>query len=174
MLSFISKVMLTFSALAPVAFIYAYVAWTQCQFVVAASAAIGGAMSVGLCLLVLNIAREKVTRSSFHAVEIEAADGENIGFLLLYLLPLFTDTISSLNWQLWLPTLALLGLLIGTGYAHHFNPLLGLFRWHFYKVKSKEGVVFILITKKRISDALKNLEVGELTDNILFDLGEKR
>lgn len=173
MLSFFAKLMLTFSALAPVALIYAYVALTQDRKHVAFGAALAAIAAVGFSLLVLHLARTRVTRAAFTAKEVEAADGENIGFMLLYLLPLFTDKLENMNWQLWVPTLALFALLIGNGYAHHFNPLLGLAGWHFYKVKGEEGVVFILITKKRLANATAKLEVAQLTDNILYDLGGK-
>lgn len=173
MLSPIAKIMLTLSALAPVALIYSYVAWTQNQLPIALWALFLALLSVALCLLTLHLAKEKVDQSDYKATHAEAADGENIGFLLLYVLPLFTDQIVTLNWQLWLPTLALLCLLIGTGYAHHFNPLLGIFGWHFYKVSGEDGIVFILITKKPIASVTKQLRVGQLTDNILYDLGGK-
>jgi hypothetical protein len=171
LLGFFSKLMLTLSALAPVSLIYSYVAWTQSQFLVAQLSLLVALATVGTCLFVLHLAGNLATRTDFQSREIEAADGENVGFMLLYLLPLFTDEIASLNWQLWLPTLALLGVMIGNGYAHHFNPLLGLFGWHFYKATGESGIVFILITRKRLANAAAPLKVAQLTDNILFDLG---
>lgn len=173
MLSFIFKVMLTFSALAPVALVYGLVSFFQNEYAVAAYAGMACVGAVGLCALVLQVGSQHANRSSIKAKEIEAADGENIGFMLLYLLPLFTAQVSDLKWEVWVPTLILLGLLMGNGYAHHFNPLLGVFGWHFYKVMSDEGVTFILISRKRIASARGRVDVGQLTDNILFDLGGK-
>jgi hypothetical protein len=104
----------------------------------------------------------------------EAADGENLGFMLLYLLPLFTDKIKDLDWQLWLPTLAFLGVMIANGYAHHFNPLLGLLGWHFYKVSGAGGISYILITKRKLADTLTPMRVALLTDYMLIEIrGEK-
>lgn len=173
MLSFIAKLMLTISALAPVALIYSLVAAFQANFEVAFWAGAASILAASLCAAVLHVGGRKASRSKFTAKGIEAADGENVGFMLLYLLPLFSDKIETLRWELWLPTLVLLGLLIGNGYAHHFNPLLGLFGWHFYKVTSNEGVTFVLISRKRLANAIGTLTVSQLTDNILYDLGGK-
>ena len=171
MLSFFFKLMLTFSALAPVALVYSVVAGFQGDYTLAVYAGLVCILTVGLCAAVIQVGSKHVNRFSFAAKEIEAADGENIGFMLLYLLPLFTDQVANLHFEVWLPALLVLGLLMGNGYAHHFNPLLGLVGWHFYKVTSEEGVTFILISQKRIASARGPVQVGQLTDNILFDLG---
>lgn len=39
----------------------------------------------------LRHAKKNLERTKFRSVSIEAADRENMGFLLLYLLPLFTS-----------------------------------------------------------------------------------
>lgn len=174
MLSSVFKLMLTLSALAPVALIYCLVSLFQGSFVVAGLSGLACIVTVCLCAVVLHVGSKHATQSKFTAKGIEAADGENIGFMLLYLLPLFSDKIGELHWEVWLPTLVLLGLLMGRGYAHHFNPLLGLFGWHFYKVVDADGITFILISKKRLANALGPLDVGQLTDNLLFDRGGKK
>ena len=110
---------------------------------------------------------------TFEAVAVEAADRENIAFLLLYLLPLFTVEIATLNWQVWIPALLIFGTVVATGYTYHFNPLLGLLGWHFYKVNTKEGVTYVLITKKHLQTATEAVTVGQLTEYIVMDLEER-
>ncbi len=90
--------------------------------------------------------------------------------MLLYLLPLFTDKINTLNWELWIPVIAIFSFITAFGYSYHFNPLLGLMGWHFYKVESTDGVTFVLITKKHLRTAADTLMVGQLTEYILLDL----
>jgi hypothetical protein len=45
--------------------------------------------------------------------------------------------------------------------------------WHFYKVGTKEGVTYVLITKKHLRNATETIEVGQLTEYIVLDLGGK-
>jgi hypothetical protein len=121
----------------------------------------------------LSYSKKHLERIPFSTITAEAADRENIGFLLLYLLPLFTSSFSALNWQVWIPAIAIFAAVVGTGYSYHFNPLLGLMGWHFYKVGTKEGVTYVLITKKHLRNATTTIEVGQLTEYIVLDLGEK-
>jgi hypothetical protein len=46
-------------------------------------------------------------------------------------------------------------------------------RWHFYKVGTKEGISYVLITKKQLRNATATIEVGQLTEYIVIDLGER-
>ncbi len=169
----LARLLLTSTALAPVGLTYAWVAYFQHEPV---TAAIISGISIGLfflCLLVLSSAKQNLPASTFKADSIEAADHENTAFLLLYVMPLFTSQFDTLQWQFWVPTLAIFGLITATGYNYHFNPMLGLLGWHFYKVESPEGVTFILITKKHLRTAALELKVGQLTEYILLDLGGK-
>jgi hypothetical protein len=171
MLSTLARLMLTASSIAPVGFTYAWVAYMQCQGRVAIVAGALGLFAVVCCLIVLRVARKYLEAIPFKSKEIEAADAENIGFMLLYLLPLFTEKIEGLHWELWVPTLIVFGIIIATGYGYHFNPLLGILRWHFYKITSTDGVTYVIITKKHIRAASQSLTVGQLTEYILIDLG---
>src|SRR5690606_25378988 len=126
---------------------------------------------VVICILMLTYAKKHLERLKFSATTVEAADRENTGFLLLYLLPLFTAQFAALNWQLWVPAIAIFAAVVATGYSYHFNPLLGLMGWHFYKVGTKEGVTYVLITKRQLRSATETIEVGQLTEYIVLDVG---
>ncbi len=172
MLSGIARLMLTASAIAPVGFTYAWVAFIQDEKWVSAIALSVSLIAVVCCLIVLSYSKKNLEYLSFKAATIEAADKENIGFMLLYLLPLFTGgKINTLNWQLWIPVVVMFSIITATGYAYHFNPLLGLMGWHFYRVSSAEGVTYVLITKKHLRTAAGKISVGQLTEYILMDLG---
>src|SRR5215217_2273331 len=82
--------------------------------------------------------------------------------------------IEALNWELWVPIVVVFAIIIGTGYGYHFNPLLGIMRWHFYKVTSEDGVTYVLITKKHLRTAAGIHRVGQLTEYILLDLERAR
>jgi hypothetical protein len=162
--------MLTASAIAPIAFTYAWVAYSQSEKIVSIAALSCGVIAVTLCIAVLHSAQKNLERMSFKPMAIEAADRENIGFMVLYLLPLFTDKINTLNWALWIPTVLVFSVVTAFGYSYHFNPLLGIIGWHFYKVESEEGVTYVVITRKHLRAASQVLTVGQLTEYILIDL----
>lgn len=170
MQSWFARLLLTSTALAPVGITYAWVAMVQGNPHLGGTILATSLLLVVICLLVLTHARRNLPASDFKAESIEAADHENTAFLLLYVMPLFTQKLDTLEWQFWVPTLAIFALITATGYNYHFNPLLGLLRWHFYKVQSPEGVSYILITKKQLRNAANTIRVGQLTEYMLLDL----
>lgn len=170
MLSILARILLTFSAIAPVSLTYAWVAWWQGEFRVASVSLALAIALVLACLWVLKHSRSNLEALPFRAKSIEPADAESFGFLLLYLLPLFTDKIGALNWELWIPVVVVFAIVTGTGYGYHFNPLLGIMRWHFYKTTSDDGVTYVLITKKHLRNAAGVISVGQLTEYMLIDL----
>lgn len=170
MLSTVARLFLTASAVAPVGVSYAWVAWTQGQHKITLIAAAVALVALVACVFILWFARRNLEVINFKAQAIEPADSENLGFMLLYVLPLFTDRIEALNWAAWVPIILMFSLVVGTGYGYHFNPLLSILRWHFYKITSDDGVTYVLITKRHIRTAKEALQVGQLTDYILLDL----
>jgi hypothetical protein len=173
MLSFAARLLLTATSIAPVSLTYSWVAFYQGQQLIAAIALAIAGGALCLCLLLLRHVRKNAEILRFETSSIEPADAENIGFMLLYLFPLFTDRIGDLNCELWIPILGIFAVVVGTGYGYHFNPLLGLLKWHFYKVTSKEGVSYVLITKKHLRTARAVHRVGQLTEYILIDLEDR-
>ena len=170
MLSRLAKLMLTGTSLAPIALVYAWVLYSSghTKF---ALVLVGIAIAlVALMVALLRYCRTHLERSKFKVTSIEAADREYITFILLYLSPLFTAQLGDLNWNILVPTMIVFVLVISTGYGYHFNPLLGLLGWHFYKVGTEEGVAYVLITKKELRTAKQCLTVGQLTEYIVIDL----
>ncbi len=173
MLNVLARLLLTSTALAPVGLTYAWVAYVQNM---PGPAFMILAISIVLffaCLFVLWRSKKNLAASTFKASSIEAADHENTAFLLLYVMPLFTSQFNTLDWKFWIPTIVIFGVITATGYNYHFHPMLGLMGWHFYKVESPEGVTFVLITRKHLRTAATQLNVGQLTEYILLDLGGK-
>ncbi|WP_087120621.1 hypothetical protein [Brevundimonas sp. SH203] len=170
MLNAIARILLTCTALAPVGLTYAWVAWTQSLTKVALLTAGASVALVLICLILLSIAKKTIPVSDYKPSSIEAADHENTAFLLLYVMPLFTSKMNTLDWQFWIPTIAIFAVITATGYSYHFNPLLGIMGWHFYKTQSTEGVTFVLITRKHIRTAANRIRVGQLTEYILIDV----
>ena len=174
MLSWIARLLLTSTAVTPVLLVYAWVAYQDDMDCLAGLLAALCVVLILLCLLLLRCARKKLERTTFKVVTVEAADRESIAFLLLYLLPLFTEDMASFNWQMWIPALLIFGIVVATGYTYHFNPLLRLIGWHFYKVNTKQGVAYVLITKKHLRNTKESIIVGQLTEYVVIDLEENQ
>lgn len=172
MLNTLAKLMLTGTALAPVALVYAWVLYTERQWCAALTLVVTAVALIVVMVLLLRYCRTNLQRSKFKVTSIEAADREYITFILLYLSPLFTAEFGDLNWNILVPSLIVFILVISTGYGYHFNPLLGLLGWHFYKVNTDEGVSYVLITKKELRSARECLTVGQLTEYIVIDLSD--
>jgi len=173
MFSRFAKCLLILSALAPIGLVYAWLAFSESDYRLCASLILACLSLVGICLYLLVLARTRLEEFPLTLKSVEAADRENIAFMLLYLSPLFASHIDRLNLNLLIPTLSIFALLTATGYNYHFNPLLGLAGWHFYKVSSVEGVTYVLVTRRQLRNTKQIERVGQLTDYILIDLGEK-
>lgn len=171
MLNWLARLLLTSTAIAPVLVTYAWMAYREGECVQALVLLGVCVVLVLVCLGMLAYSHKHLERTNFKASTVEAADRENTAFLLLYLLPLFTADFATLNWQLWGPAILIFGIVVATGYSYHFNPLLGLMGWHFYKVGTGEGVTYILITKRHLKNATEKIEVGQLTEYIVLDMG---
>lgn len=170
MLSRLARLTLTATAIAPVLLTYAWVALQSGNRRMAAGLAVVCVALTVICWLLLRYARRNLERMSFKPIKIEAADRENMAFLILYLLPLFTARFKDLQWDIWVPVILVFGTVVATGYNYHFNPLLGLMGWHFYKAETEEGLTYVLITRMQLRKAKESVEVGQLTEYIVLDL----
>jgi len=169
MLSRSARFFLMISAIAPIGFTYSFVAIIEGKYLTA-EIVLGACIIVTLLTLrFISYATKTLASQVFTPTSIETADSENIAFMLLYLIPLFENGINSFNWSMTIPAIFVFSAVIWTGYGYHFNPLLGFLGWHFYKVGTKEGVTYILISKKEIRAAHKIIQVAQLTEFIVLD-----
>lgn len=100
---------------------------------------------------------------------------EIIVFLLAYLIPfvsadsiMFTD-----EWMTGLYIFAIIFLVIVHTGAFHFNPVMGLLGYHFYSVKNKEGISYLLISKHEIRRPGVSIQTVQLAPNINLNTGER-
>lgn len=171
--NWLAKILLTSTAIAPVLMSYAWVAYRAGEPLQAAVFVAVVVLLVAICLGMLRYATTQLERFAFVTTSVETADRENMGFLVLYLLPLFAAQYGALNWDVWVPAIAIFAVVVGTGYGYHFNPLLGLLRWHFYKVGTPEGITYVLITRKQLRHVNVPLNVVQLTEYVVADVGER-
>lgn len=166
------KALFVLTALTPVALVYAWVSISESHYIIAFWLLIASMVLVISCYFILKDARENLEVFEFSCQSIEPADQENLSFILLYLSPLFVDKVDNLNLNMLIPAVILYGLLMATSHSLHYNPLLSLMGWHFYKVSSTEGVSYLFLTTKTIKRIDRNAKVGQLTAYMLIDLSD--
>lgn len=168
MFGFPARILLTVTALSPVLFTYAWTVWNTDRGL-ALLLAIGGFLLGLACVQLITYARMDLEEVNVKIESAEAADRENIAFLLLYISPLFTGSLVDLNWDVWIPVLVIFGAVVATGYNYHFSPLLGLFGWHAYRVGTTGGVTYVLLTKRKLRKAVDSIKVRQLTEYVLIE-----
>jgi hypothetical protein len=171
MLSGLARVSLTATAIAPVGFTYAAVAALNYRYDIMLFLLFGSAILVWICIWVLGATKGKrAPASEKHKITtVEPADRENTAIILLYLMPLFTADFNDLNWVVWIPTLLIFAVIAFTSHSYFFNPLLGLFGWHFYKVGTPESVTRVLISKRTIRKGNCEITGIDLGDYVILD-----
>ena len=176
-MSTLGNLFLTATSLAPVFFVYAALAFVDCEYVWGLALTLIGVALFLLCLGFFRYARKYAVRVSTSFRSVEIADKETVGILVLYLMPLLRTNFAGLDLVILIPAAAIFLALSVTGMGYHFNPLLALIGWKFYKVVTPKGVGHLLITRQAITGTdLEELEfvVGVLTDHTVIDLGDRR
>ena len=165
------KATLIATAFAPALGVYGVVLLTECEYLLSFLFIGTGVVLWALCHLFLRWSVRRASRLELKPTSVEVADSETLGFLLVYLLPLITRDLTEYNWIAWVIVASVFVLVVAAGYTYHFNPLLVLTGWHFYKINTTEEVRYVLITRDRILEANKPRKVGRLTEYIFLDKG---
>lgn len=126
-------------------------------------------LSISILLLfilrwIIKIALKKLEIASINIMEISNADNESILFIFTYLLPLI-----ELNSIMLIYLLILFYFVVYNSNIYHFNPMLNLIGYHQYQIKLKDGISFILITKKKLISSKQVKNVVQLTNYILLE-----
>jgi hypothetical protein len=168
-LGFLARFLFTTTAIAPVAFVYAYALWVDGKLDLGMIVAVGAVALVVIALLFLAGVFSRFSRSTVKLTSAETADQENVAFLLLYVSPLFTDKVETLNFSIALPVVILFVIVVMSGNNYHFNPLLNISRWHFYKVNTPDNVTRVLVTRRSIRNVVGDVTVVQLSDYVIME-----
>lgn len=145
--------------------------WKRCEAWVigAVLAAVAGALVLA-CHLLLRHAAKNAQTEVLHVAEFDRRDHELVAFLLAYLLPLVSSNSLALTGQLLVAAylLGIIVLVVAHAGAFHFNPVMGVLHYHFYAVKDKHGASQVLISKKDLRRANREVTVVRLSQNIFL------
>ena len=170
MLSSVAKLLLSLTAMSPVAVTWAIADYSKQGYNHRQLVALCIAAFLGLaCMALLSIASRRLTKITFVVEELKAVDNEVVAYIVTYLFPLVTpNTDISLLAQAFV--LLLLALILSTSNAFTFNPLLSLIGYHFYEAKCNSGVSYLLLSKNNITSVKAIKEVGRLSKHLMLDL----
>lgn len=121
----------------------------------------------GIAFIILNICRKNLQMLPVKIESISIADKEMISFIFAYLIPLL-----EISYPLLFFLLGLFVFIVLTTHSYHFNPIFGLFGYHYYEVSIENGTTFILMTKKTLMNTKQIKRIVQLTDYILLEKGE--
>ena len=120
------------------------------------------------CYLFMKAARVKLTINNIGVKSIKSADLNMNSLLLSYFLPcieLFKkDTIFILGWFIVLIIL----IVINRG-THFYNPILKLFGYRYYEVTTNNGIVYTMISKRKIVNTNEVKRYSQLTDYVILN-----
>ena len=168
-MSKLAKFLLAATAFAPILLVYTVVSVINHNYYHAAAFMTGCAVLIFMCVALLRFASREIQSMDYRTETVEVADGEVFGLLLVYLLPLINRDLDNYNWPIWFLVMSLFCLVVATSYGYHFNPLLIFLGYHFYKVKEKDKITHILITRRRIYKTRESLKVARIATYILFE-----
>lgn len=126
-----------------------------------------------LCWFMLRYAAKNAQVQPFHIKEFERSDQEVLAFLLAYLLPFISNDNLTFTGS-WLTggyILLVIFLVVAHAGALHFNPVMGLFGFHFYAVKNGDGVSHVLISKIELRRPSRDIEAVRLTNHVYLQVG---
>ncbi|MEW6508803.1 MAG: hypothetical protein AB1432_13770 [Bacteroidota bacterium] len=120
----------------------------------------------GFAFIILNVSRNKLQLLPVKIESISTADKEMVSFIFAYLIPLL-----EISYPLLFFLLGLFVFIVLTTHSYHFNPIFGLFGYHYYEVSIEGGTTFILMTKKTLMNTKQINSIVQLTDYILLEKG---
>jgi len=125
----------------------------------------------GLCLglVRLSASRHGLERLPVKIKAVKTVDKEIVGFLLVYLLPLINQSQNTISLSVLVFVAVIFFLIVYNSHAYHFNPLLGLFGYHFFEVTIEGDITYVLITRQNITDCKAVSQVVQLTEYMLLD-----
>ena len=166
----LAKFGLISSALAPVFVMYSIVFLMVERRILATAFFSLGLFLVIACIGILRAARAQLPFKRYRVATVEPVDNEVFALLLVYAMPLITKDIVAYNWTAWALVTVFFLVVTVASYGYHFNPLLTLVGFHFYKVNENAGIPHVLITKQRLRQTGERLVVVKLFDYVLLEI----
>jgi hypothetical protein len=131
-------------------------------------------MLVILCRLLIFCFATKVAKEPIKIVSISSTDKATFTYMIAYLLPVVSGGTMDLRNNPFISFMVMLILVLCVFHtnAFHFNPLLGLFGYHFYEIKTPSGNTGMFISNRTHRSQVQKLNIRELWDFVYLDAGD--
>lgn len=174
MLGPLAKLLLVMTSLAPVLLTYAFADYLHRgersgQLVVILIAA----GLVVLAWLVMIGAVRQLPKMSFRAATVRTADAQVVAYLVTYLFPLLAVGTDGFSGQVLGFVLVVIGAVIWTSHAYHFNPLLAIINYHFFEISTEGGMEYLLLSKRDIHSPHDVTHIVRLGHYIVLDASKE-
>ncbi len=121
-----------------------------------------------IAYIILQLSLKKLEKIPIEISNLASADKEVLAFIFAYLLPLI-----DIDFIMIVFILVLFTFVAFTTHIYHFNPIFGLFGYHFYEVTTSNGISYVLMSKRQIRNLNQVSEVILVSDYILIDTKNK-
>lgn len=125
-----------------------------------------GALACIFPFLVIRAAAVQTERLAFKAKKIDSQDWLLVAFVVSYFIPLITK-LDDLQMLAWISVVA--AALLATLEAIPCHPMLHVLRYRFYKVEGDNGMVYTLISQRRLLSAADIKSVRQLSPQLLLE-----
>ena len=166
----IGKFLLVLTSLSPVLLGYAVNSYSQGSSAAYYYAVLGVGFGL-VCLLLIQFCKTRLQVQTLTVKKVKAVDKQALAFLVIYLMPLFSN--NAIDFQLHPMTAAYVLLTIGVVVYHTnafaFNPVLALLRYHFYEVETEAGMTYLLVTRKVLQSQDGQHKVVKIGNYVFMD-----
>ncbi len=170
MLSKLGRFLLVATSLAPIALVVGMSYVSSCKKLAVIWVGVA-ALLVLMCLAFLK-ALGRGERDTISIRSIGNSDQEVLAFLVTYLLPVLVIRDQSLDPWIEITVAALILLIVYHSNIYNFNPLLGVFGYHFYAISTAEEITLILITRKGLQEARQIKSVVSISQHMVLERKE--
>lgn len=122
-----------------------------------------------ISFLMIFLAKSKLEIINVKINSVQNSDNEVISYIFAYILPLI-----GFDLKITFFILLLYLFIVFTTNIYHFNPIIGLFGYHYYTISFENGTTFVLISKKTLMNSKEINSVVQLDDYTLLEVAKNR
>jgi len=175
MLGRLIRVLLALTAIAPLAVSFSYIyAAKEHKYQYAVIAALTCILLGALSLWIIEKASARLEQLPIVIQKAKSADKEVIGFFVAYALPLVFRGQSAPDLDAWLMAGGMLLFVLWSTHSMQVNPVLGMFGFHFYEVETKDGITYLMITRRKISHVRTVTTVVQISEYGVLEANVKK
>lgn len=172
MANIFQKYLYILSSISPIGLIFSIVWFFQKKTIVVPIACIVAFVIIDVLFFVFfSYARKSLATINVNVIEVSSADLWIASYFISYLVPMGSVMIDDWNIIICGIVGCLLSLAIALINDSTPNPLLFFIKYHFYKIKTENGLEYSLISKRKIRNKESVKVVGRWFESLLIEKG---